>query len=202
MTRAKALVISVLVIGWSFAVGAGIQRIWAYEGTPGAAQPTPASWPQGSHVERASGVPTLVMFVHPQCTCSRASLTELAELMEKNQGALHAAVLFMKPQDESQSWTQTSSWKMASTIAGIAVATDIDGSEAKRFGAATSGHLILYAADGRLLYSGGITESRGHVGDNAHLRQAMLALKTGKPQVASDPLPVYGCSLHDRQAGT
>ena len=37
----------------------------------------------------------------------------------------------------------------------------------QRFGAETSGQTLLYDRDGRLLFSGGTTGSRGHDGDNA-----------------------------------
>lgn len=202
MTRTRAALLLTLVVGWSFAVGAGLQRIWRYETTPGTVQATPASWPQRTAIHRTAGVPTLVMFVHPQCSCTRASLTELQQLMARNEQPLTAAVLFLKPTGESDSWAQSSTWKQAHTIPGITVGTDLDGSEAHRFGATTSGHLIAYGADGHLLYSGGITGSRGHIGDNSHLQDAMLALQTGKPRIESDAAPVFGCSIHDRVTGT
>ncbi len=52
---------------------------------------------------------------------------------------------------------------------------DDDGAEAKRFGAETSGQTLLYDERGTLAFSGGITGSRGHAGDNAG-RASLLAL--------------------------
>lgn len=54
---------------------------------------------------------------------------------------------------------------------------------------------MLYGADGRLLFSGGITGSRGHSGDNEG-RRAIVSLLTGEGAYKSDT-PVFGCSLFD-----
>jgi len=70
---------------------------------------------------------------------------------------------------------------------------DDDGVEAARFGAATSGQVILYDRDGRLLFSGGITASRGHAGDNDG-RDAIVSL-LGGGRGTRHSSPVFGCSL-------
>jgi hypothetical protein len=72
---------------------------------------------------------------------------------------------------------------------------DHDGVEARRFGAATSGQVILYDARGTLLFSGGITPARGHSGDSTG-RDAILALLIDGSSEASET-PVFGCSLFD-----
>jgi hypothetical protein len=62
-----------------FAVVAGLPVIWAWENTPGAAGDAPAQWPADSGLSRAGDAPTLILFAHPQCACTRASLGGLAE---------------------------------------------------------------------------------------------------------------------------
>jgi len=57
----------------------------------------------------------------------------------------------------------------------VTIVTDADGAEANRFGAETSGHTLLFDFGRRLLFSGGITDSRGHTGDNAG-ESAIVAL--------------------------
>jgi len=76
------------------------------------------------------------------------------------------------------------------------VLTDEDGIEARSFGAVTSGQALLYSAQGRLLFSGGITESRGHSGDNAG-RSAIESLVMNGSEGLRTPAstPVYGCPL-------
>jgi hypothetical protein len=70
---------------------------------------------------------------------------------------------------------------------------DLDREEARRFGVATSGHVLLYDRRGALIFSGGITAGRGERGDNLG-RAAVLGLIMGKN--GGDPgFPVFGCPL-------
>jgi len=73
------------------------------------------------------------------------------------------------------------------------IMVDRDGVEAKRFHGYTSGQTLVYDANGRLLYNGGLTAARGHEGDNAG-RRAVIALLNGE---ARGPLVhnVFGCLL-------
>jgi hypothetical protein len=70
---------------------------------------------------------------------------------------------------------------------------DLNGALARRFGAETSGYVLLYDAGGRLLFRGGITAGRGHAGDNAGM-SAVVALVRGE-SISQAQTPVYGCSL-------
>jgi hypothetical protein len=73
---------------------------------------------------------------------------------------------------------------------------DPDGAEAKRFGAETSGFVVLYNPAGRLLFRGGITIARGHAGNNPGAN-AIVALVNGEPP-ATRQTPVFGCGLLDQ----
>ena len=53
------------------------------------------------------------------------------------------------------------------TCRGWRCVLDPGGAEARRFGVATSGHVLLYDTRGDLIFSGGITPGRGEQGDNA-----------------------------------
>ncbi len=183
------------VFVWTIAVGAGVGRIWKYKNTPGAATAAPATWP-GSALISPPGQTTLVMFVHPRCPCSRASLTELSQIMEREQGRTAAWVMFLRPVGTTENWERTPTWKAAQGLPGVAVLTDATGAEAARFGVSTSGHVVLYDAKGHLLFSGGITGSRGHVGDNSG-QQSVVSLLEGRPAEQTGH-PVYGCGFHDQ----
>ena len=101
------------------------------------------------------------MLVHPQCTCSRASLAELAELLARARPRPRTFVLFIKPAGFADGWEHTDLWQTASGLPDVTVIRDDEGREAARFGAATSGQTFLYDARGTLLFSGGITAARG-----------------------------------------
>jgi hypothetical protein len=104
--------------------------------------------------------------------------------------------VFLRPDDTDGGWEQTSIWTAARAIAGAHVLIDIGGSEAARFGAATSGQVLLYDPDGQLLFAGGITQSRGHQGDNPG-RRRVLSLIHGPRADQRPPTNVYGCPLSD-----
>ena len=140
------------------------------------------------------------MFVHPRCPCSRASLTELSQIMERDQGRVSAWVLFMRQQGTEDNWERTATWQVAQHIPGVTVLTDKAGTEAARFGAATSGHVVLYDSQGRFVFGGGITGSRGHVGDNAGLQRVVSLLDGGTADRPNHP--VFGCRFHDLNAKT
>jgi hypothetical protein len=190
-----------LLAGWAVAMGLGGLRLWRYESAAGAPADPPARWPQATGVVRNAGQPTLVMLVHPQCPCSRATIGELSKLMTDCQGKVSATVLVLRPAGMPADWEKTDLWSGAAAIPGVTVITDEEGREAQRFGAATSGQALLYAADGTLLFSGGITESRGHGGDNAGRSTiTSLVLHPSTSLAATAHTPVYGCPLFD--AGT
>jgi hypothetical protein len=178
---------------WALLVGVGMVALVRYSLGPGRSAEAPAVWPATSRLARAAGRPTLVMVAHPRCACTRASLGELAVLMTRCQGRVAATVLFVWPPGTSTAWNETDLRRSAAAIPGVAVLTDEGGREAHRFGAATSGQVLLYDAAGRLRFSGGITGGRGHSGDNAG-REALQALLV-EGQARRSSTPVFGCEL-------
>jgi hypothetical protein len=84
----------------------------------------------------------------------------------------------------------------AARIPGVMVAVDEDGLESERFGARTSGQVMLYGADGRLLFKGGLTAFRGHMGDSAGFQRILSLVRSGKADQATSA--VFGCRLSDK----
>jgi hypothetical protein len=142
---------------------------------------------------RASDRPTLVFLAHPQCTCTRASLNQLAEVLARSPKAPKTYVVFLKPAAFSAGWEKTDLWDRAAALPAVTVLRDDDGVEAQRFGVETSGQTLLYNARGEVIFSGGITGSRGHEGDNASAAALTALLAHG----AADRTwtSVFGCPL-------
>jgi len=134
------------------------------------------------------------MLAHPHCPCTRASVGELARIMAHGQGKVNACVLFVKPTGAGANWDDTELRHNAAAIPGVTVLTDSDRTETARFGAETSGHTLLFGRDGALLFSGGITPSRGHAGGNAG-ESAILAIIEEEWGDHAAATPVFGCSL-------
>jgi hypothetical protein len=71
---------------------------------------------------------------------------------------------------------------------------DVGGAEAERFGAVTSGAVMLFDTTGKRLFAGGITTSRGHEGDSAG--GVMLRRLLKNETLAEAPtIPTFGCKL-------
>jgi len=181
---------------WCVVVGFGLSWLWGYEATPGEVVQSPTQWPAESRVERSPNQPTLIMFAHPRCPCTRASLSELELLTTHCIGRVDVCVLFYKPAKTSTGWEQTDLWASAQAIPGIKVVFDVDGSETVRFGATTSGYSLLYDRSGQLIFNGGITGSRGHSGDNAG-RVAIESLVLNGESTRNHTF-VFGCPILER----
>jgi hypothetical protein len=182
---------------WLAAVGSGLWVLWAYDNRPGVSADAPGRWPVETALKRSSDRPTLLFVAHPQCTCTRASLDELAEILARaSSHQPKTYVLFLKPSSVDTGWEHTDLWTRATALPNVTVLRDDDGAEARRFGVETSGQTMLYDERGSLIYSGGITGSRGHAGENAG-ELALLALLT-RGQAERRDASVFGCSLFSR----
>jgi hypothetical protein len=188
-------ILAVLVAIWLFCIAAGLEVLFNYENSPGREGPAVVDWPSTTRILRDSAHSTLIMFAHPQCPCTRASLGELNLLMTHCQGRVTAHVVFFKPEEFTADWTKTDLWRSAEAIPGVRVRVDEGGVESELFHAQTSGFTVLYDTQGRLLFRGGITSARGHSGDNAG-RAALQALIRGD-SADQTHTRVFGCSLLD-----
>jgi hypothetical protein len=181
------------VVAWLAATSGGLWVVWAYDNTPGVSASAPPAWPADAAIPRSADGPTLVLLAHPQCSCTSATLTELAEVLARAQRQPKTYILFLKPYGVPEWWEQSPTWQQANGLPGVSVLRDDEGAVAARFGAVTSGQVVFYDGDGVLRFSGGITSSRGHAGENPG-RAALVALlnETATPV---DRTSVFGCSL-------
>ncbi len=193
LPRGKRLMALGGVAAWFLLMCAGMGWMWRHAGTPGAKHAAPEIWPAGSRALRAPGQPALVVFAHPRCPCSRATVGELALIMAKARGRVQAQVWFYRPGGMPEDWAHTDLWRSAADIPGVSVAGDEGGAEAACFHATVSGQTLLYSGAGRRLFNGGITSSRGHSGDNDG-RAAVLAL-LHNDKLTEIETPVFGCAL-------
>ncbi len=197
----KTVVIIILGCAlWVTAVAFGVSRMLDYETSPGDQPSAPDYWPAESRIDLSQDRATLIMAAHPHCPCTRASMGELAKLMASVRGRLTAYVLFVKPAGMIE-WEKTDLWRAAEAIPGVTALSDEGGIEASRFGAETSGQIILYDAGGRLLFQGGITAGRGREGDNKGADAIYSLLTTGEADQINSP--AFGCPVfdHSRQEG-
>ena len=184
------IVVGVLWIGGSCG---GLILLSVYANSPGPSQQAPANWPNETSIRLSEHGSTLIMFAHPKCPCTRAGLGELEKIVARFHGSFTPWVVFFKPIDSDESWDQTDLRETAAAIPGVHVISDLEGVEARRFHATTSGETILYNDQGERLFHGGITLARGHAGDNTG-RSAIEDSLRGTVPVCSQT-PIFGCPI-------
>lgn len=192
--RCRLILLSCATAAWALALLVGLRWLWVFDATPGAPAHPAIAWPADTILDRDSSGATLVMTVHPRCACTAATIGELARVVARAPRLMRVYVLAVIPDAAScNDWQHTTLLARAGEIPGVRVVNDVGGVEARRFGAQTSGYSSLYSPDGQLLFSGGITSSRGHEGDNAG-EDALIQAVSGL-QPAQSQSPVFGCPL-------
>lgn len=184
---------------WGMVSIAGILQVIRYKFAPCDFGITAPIWPNQTSLKHDASRPSLVLFTHPHCACTRASLEEFARVISRHSTDVSATVIIDVSDAAVADLSESDAWKQASQIFGVRVIADRSGQESRVFGVKTSGHTLLYSAAGNLLFSGGITGSRGHSGDN--LGRSRLE---GLLQSESSTLParhaVFGCMLSTRNS--
>jgi hypothetical protein len=186
-----------ILAGWAVLLSAGLAAMAIRDHRPGERGAVPASWPQESRLVRDRDGLTLLMFAHPHCPCTVASLRELERILARSSDRLHAQVVFCVPDGAPAGWERTDLWEQACAIPGVSVVADPRGFESRLFGACTSGTTLVYDARGGLQFEGGITGERGHEGDNAGKSAVLACLET--PRAETFTVPVFGCPLFETE---
>ncbi len=178
---------------WFLAIGLGFRGLMIYATSPGETGVRSNRWPSKSLIPFDLHRPNLILFLHPRCPCSMASLAELERILAASGNRVAVHVLVFRPGRATKDWERTGLWYRAAAIPGVRVWTDERGVEAKLFGAATSGLVVIYGASGKLVFQGGITPGRGHQGDNEG-STAVKGLIAGS-RISEVSTPIFGCSL-------
>lgn len=161
-----------------------------YSSEPGRAVASTGSWPETSTLERKNEK-HLVMFLHPGCSCSKASVAELSRLMSEAQN-LTAQIVVMKSPKLEKLFHENPLISQVKLIPRTKIIYDHDGKESSLFGAETSGLTHLYDSESRLLFAGGLTMARGHEGDSVGKKAILGFLKGEKSESQS---LVFGCDI-------
>ncbi|HEY8076301.1 MAG TPA: hypothetical protein VIF62_19380 [Labilithrix sp.] len=192
--RLKLVLGGIAFAGWLGATACALGAIAVQASIPNEAADAPSRWPSSSAIPRTPGRPTLVLFAHAQCPCTRATLHELARLLVHIGDRADVWVLFSGPIGG-----RTDIRDDARALPGVHVVEDDGRAETRRFHVRTSGEVLLYSSSGELSFAGGITPSRGHEGDSAG--SARIEQLLSAPQdVAKAPATagVFGCALFER----
>jgi len=193
--KKRALVGWSLAAIWLVAVLAGFAVMINYDLQPGAAAVAPRRRPVDITPALSADRPTLLLFAHPRCPCTRATVVELNHILTACPGAADVRVYFTTPAEPTAEWTKTALWDETAALPDTTALPDPGGALARQFDVKTSGHVLLYSAAGKLLFSGGITAARGEEGANPG-RIAVVTLLQGQADAETEFL-VFGCPLFD-----
>src|SRR4051794_14080532 len=75
-----------VAIAWGLLVGGGLLGLGALEARPGDPGDSARAWPAEGRIARVEGRSNLILWVHPRCPCSRASLDALGRLVAARPG--------------------------------------------------------------------------------------------------------------------
>lgn len=187
---AKNLTHGLVVYGLLGVGAAGVAWAGLYASTPVAEAEAPASWPDVSLALDADD-PTLVLFLHPGCACSRATLREL-ERAYARVGDAFPTRFVVAPVDGAGGELVAMAEKLAASPR-VELVHDVGGVLADVFSAEASGAAFVYDARGTLRFHGGLTAARAHEGPN-HGADAVVALMRGHDG-ADARTPIFGCLL-------
>ena len=143
---------------------------------------------------------TLVMFAHPKCPCTQASLSELAQILTWCQGRVVGHLRFVTPCDAGD-YPEDSFDNMQRVAARLGYPfpylIDDTQSVARSYGAICTPDFFGYDADLRLQYRGRLDESGRHPAPpeaRRELYEAMVGIAhTG--QGPRTQVPSMGCSI-------
>jgi len=178
---------------WSACVLTGFAVLAAEEFTPVPPANLASTFPPGSKLALAGDKPTLLLFLHPHCPCSRATLNELDKIQARTKGKIAVTLVFTIPPGTPPGWEKGELLDRAHAMPDVRVCLDENGAAARRFGVFGSGHVLLYAPSGKLLFSGGITAARGEDGDNPGETAVGDFVLLGHAHLTRTP--VFGCQL-------
>ncbi|MFK7817562.1 MAG: hypothetical protein AB8G99_02490 [Planctomycetaceae bacterium] len=180
---------------WLVAALTGMALLTLCSATPGSPANTPSQWPSETGFQPSSEQASIVVFLHPHCACSVASVRQLERALPHIAQPVSLRLFFYCPGGEADIWVRANVWDAASHLPGADRVIDRDGKTARQFGATTSGHICVFSSDGRLVFSGGITPGRGHEGDNP----ASDALVSAANGILSEPFisPAFGCPFFE-----
>lgn len=204
MKRTHGYSIAFLGVAWCVATACGFAELTRYATTPGDSGASTIQWPEKSDVLRSVGAAQAVMFAHPRCSCTRASITELIQIIEDTNA--HGTVVFWVPPANAPDVQEAESWRTSPTIRLVeehpllTAEFDPGGTALEQFGVATSGHCLVYDSAGALRFSGGVTTGRGHEGPNqSHAWIASIlqgkALDSACHANGVAEYPVFGCRI-------
>ena len=129
-----------IVIAWSVLVLLGYGCMVFYSTAPAKSAISLGAFPLESGLAKGRGL-TLITFLHPRCPCSKASVSELQELLAQSRFPSNLTVyaVVSQPPGCAAEFTKGDILDSLSSIKNVHLVVDKNDLESQRFGAKTSG---------------------------------------------------------------
>lgn len=198
------MLLAFMAVLWILALVPGVRYLLKFENTAGKQGLAASDWSSAALRSGDPHLPTLLVALHPKCSCSDATLSELEDAAQTFHGPYNAILLIDPPQGTTFDWQKINSYREAQKALRAAVVLDPGGKLAAGFGAFTSGDVLLYSAEDThsrrsLLFAGGVTAARGMVGSNRGV-EALEAAFHHPGNNLHATAPVFGCGLGNAPA--
>lgn len=180
------------IILWLAALGVGMGLMMESDARPG----PPGLVPEIRNVASVSTGDECIVFLHPKCPCARDTLILLARMEFRDPRIVRIRIVFTGPSGADEVWWSGKNLDLAMLVPGASVERDAGGEVARDYGVRTSGHTLVYAAGGKLLFSGGIAPLPGVSAKGDAISPALDAVLRGSAG-APRTRPVRGCPLFD-----
>ena len=168
-------------LSWGVIVAFGFCAAMQWDSRPGPAGLVP-------RLEPGHGAkPWLIVALHSQCPCSLATLDNLIAIPQEERRKVRITLVFTGPDPHHSRLIET-----ARALPDAEQEFLSEDAVLARYGARTSGQALFYDLHGKLVFSGGLTDSRGESGESVGIDAVKNAIAGRK---CIDKLPVYGCAL-------
>ena len=182
---------------WVVACLAASGAMMGYDFRPGRLGGARMSWPADSSLHRDPAHTTAVAFLHPRCVCSDATVTQLIRTVKAQPGVEVVVPVFVPAESAAEAAWEQSPYvqRLRAALPQARIVFDRGGAEAQRFGAWTSGTVLVYDAAGREIFRGGITNRRGGEDENPGRQRFARTIAAPAEAAPAQASPVFGCSI-------
>lgn len=178
---------------WFLTIFTAFASLISYSDRPGSSGSPESTWPENSKISLEKEKSTIVIALHAGCPCSKATLSEYEKVSSRVNDSVTTYALLFVPRNHVELWESNPFKERLERIPGVNIIQDTDGELAHAFGIETSGHVLLYAPDGNLKFSGGITDGRAHEGTS--YSETYLENLIDQKENKRRDFHVFGCHL-------
>ena len=111
---------------WLSASIAGMTTLWNHEARPGIPAAAPTSWPRDSALSKQPSKAAMLVWIHPHCPCSWATIRELERLLVHVSDDTDCQIILTRPAECGSDFVESDLTRAIRKIRGVSVVVDDD----------------------------------------------------------------------------